>query len=67
MKNYKHCDWLHELIYTENLSDEAIYAIYLFLEQILMNFEMRTFHILKRYQQSQENIQEKSFPDDPPF
>jgi hypothetical protein len=62
MRKHKHVDWLDELIYNEDLSDEAIYAIYLFLEQALVNFEMKAFHKLRKYRHSQENTQKK-----PPF
>jgi hypothetical protein len=49
-------NWIDEFIFNEGLSDESIYAVYNFLEQALMYFEMKAFHKLRNYVQKQEEM-----------
>jgi hypothetical protein len=56
MKNYHQNDWIGEFIHNKDLSDEAIYAIYSFLERILTEFETKAFCRLRTYIQAQEEI-----------
>lgn len=53
-RNYK--DWIDEFISNEELSDEAMYAVYYFLELLLMKFEMKASYKFRPYMQKQEEI-----------
>ncbi len=56
MKKRKSKDWIDEFICHEELSDEAIYAVYNFLLQVLMKFEIKASCKLRRYMKKQEEI-----------
>lgn len=56
MKNQTLDNWIDDFIVNEELSDETIYAIYDFLLQLLLTFEMRGFHRPRSYAKEQEEI-----------
>jgi hypothetical protein len=49
MKKQKLNHWMDEFIYNEDLSDESMYAVYNFMQQVLMNFEMKAFHKIRNH------------------
>jgi hypothetical protein len=63
MKKCNPKDWVDEFISNEYLSDEAIYAVYNFLEQALIRFEMKASCQLRRYRQEQEEIHSNLYTD----
>lgn len=54
MKTQSSDNWIDEFIYDEELSDEAIYAIYQFLDRLTLHFEMKTFCRLRNYRNRQQ-------------
>jgi hypothetical protein len=70
MKKQGPNNWIDEFIFDEKLSDESIYAIYSFLEELLMHFEGRAFHKLRNYAQKQKKINRCLYefsPNEDPF
>lgn len=53
--------WIYRWIFDENKTDETIYAVYEFLENLLMKFESIAFTRLRRYTQQQN---ESNIPQD---
>jgi hypothetical protein len=49
MKNQNLTNWMDEFIYNEELSDESMYAVYNFMQQVLINFEMKAFQKIRNH------------------
>lgn len=50
---------MSELIADRNISDESIYVVYQFLNELLHEFESKAFSRLRRYTQEQEAIRKE--------
>jgi hypothetical protein len=61
---------LEEFIFNDDLSDEAIYLTYHFLETLLLEFEKIGFHRMRRHLRKQRNTppcQKVDFTKEDPF
>lgn len=69
MKNPTLNNWMDEFIFNEELSDESMYAVYNFMQQVLINFEMKAFHKIRNHSLAlQENNRHYDYQvNDDPF
>jgi hypothetical protein len=54
MNDLDNTNFIDRLLSDENISDESVYAIYQFLEDLLMEFESKAFCQLRRYNKDRQ-------------
>lgn len=61
MKKQNPKNWIDEFIFNEVLSDESIFAIYNFLEKLLVHFEISAFNKLRNHMQEQKEMNDNLY------